>query len=74
MALESFFKANFYLYVDFYSVLRDFCPIPGGSEKVKFWGGPFFWSNIMGKTTLGCNILPPNEFFGETGPPFDVER
>ena len=30
--------ANFYLLVDFYAVLGDFCPIIGLSKSVKFCG------------------------------------
>jgi len=33
-----FSMANFYLLVDFYAVLGDFCPIIGLSKSVKFCG------------------------------------
>jgi len=55
-----FSMANFYLSVDFYAVLMDFCPVPGRPKSGKFLGvGFLLLEKFNGKVgILGHNTMP----------------
>jgi len=64
-----------FLSLDFYAVLGDLCPVLGGSGNVKFWKrSPLSEKFNVKFENLGRNILPPNDFFGETELSFDAGR